>query len=156
MESKKKRGRPSFLTDSTKKRRIEESKTKHNKSRIFIGSEIDRWMSLKTTIGVKNHVSVAKYLLDLYCSKAASKTTGQDEFKDSDSDKAMSSTRSYEQKSGKHGVRFSNSNNISSALRKDTKSADIIFIIKDGAEVAAHKTILSLFSKALQENEVRK
>ncbi|CAH1793976.1 unnamed protein product, partial [Owenia fusiformis] len=60
------------------------------------------------------------------------------------------------QKSEKYAVRFSNSNNISSALRKDTKYADMIFLIKDGAEVTAHKTILSLFSKALQENDVRK
>ncbi|CAH1793983.1 unnamed protein product, partial [Owenia fusiformis] len=57
---------------------------------------------------------------------------------------------------GKLAVKFSDISSKLTTLRKDTKSADIIFVIKDGTEVSAHKTIVSRFSKALRQKKAMK
>lgn len=60
----KKRGRPRILTDSAKKRRKSEANSLQNKSRVYLGNQLDRWNTLKEELGVKTGNEVAKVLLD--------------------------------------------------------------------------------------------
>nr|XP_022311979.1 uncharacterized protein LOC111117199 [Crassostrea virginica] len=62
----KKRGRPRILTDSAKKRRKSEANSLQNKSRVYLGNQLDRWNTLKEELGVKTGNEVAKVLLDSY------------------------------------------------------------------------------------------
>ena len=63
---KRPRGRPKTLTLSDKKRKKSECDSKWNKSRINIGSEFDRWNSLKEQLSLKTHAEMAKLLLDRF------------------------------------------------------------------------------------------
>ncbi|CAH1793981.1 unnamed protein product, partial [Owenia fusiformis] len=156
MAEKKARPRLVNLTESEKKRRRVEQRRRSDAAIIHLGESFNKWCEIRDKLDLKN-AELAKLLLKVYCESEKKIVKSRQTSDTSSSDQISVSSGSYEaQKSEKHTARFNNRNYISSALRKDTKYADMIFIIKDGAEVTAHKTILSLFSEALQENEVRK
>ena len=52
------RGRPTILTDSARKRIGKEVLANHNKKIIIIGHQHDRWMELKEALGVHTHAEV--------------------------------------------------------------------------------------------------
>ena len=58
------RGRNPMLTDSARKKRKKETNARINKSRIYLGDQYDRWLSLKEELNVQTHAEVAKVLLD--------------------------------------------------------------------------------------------
>ncbi|XP_076079826.1 uncharacterized protein LOC143049932 isoform X2 [Mytilus galloprovincialis] len=58
--------RYSSLTDSDRKRKKTERNSLTNKTKIFIGSQYDRWIAIKGEIGATSHTEVAKVLLDRY------------------------------------------------------------------------------------------
>ena len=62
--SKRPRGRPKTVTDSAKKEKKKLLDLKHNKERVNLGGEIDRWNMLKEMLGLKSNPEVAKVLLD--------------------------------------------------------------------------------------------
>ena len=53
-----------MLTDSARKKRKKETNARINKSRIYLGDQYDRWLSLKEELNVQTHAEVAKVLLD--------------------------------------------------------------------------------------------
>ena len=62
-KGKGKRGRPK-LRDSERKRRKLERKKCFEKTRIYIGNEIDRWNDVKRAHNLTNDHEVATLLLD--------------------------------------------------------------------------------------------
>jgi hypothetical protein len=52
-KTKTKRSRPATLTDSARKRNRKEVIARYAKSKINIGKEHDRWMSLKDSVQMK-------------------------------------------------------------------------------------------------------
>ena len=60
------RGRKPMLTDSARKKRKKETNARINKSRIYLGDQCDRWLSLEEELNVQTHAEVAKGLLDRY------------------------------------------------------------------------------------------
>ncbi|CAH1793987.1 unnamed protein product, partial [Owenia fusiformis] len=145
----------------THQRRLREDK------KVNLGSAHEKWMVLKEKVKMKSHGDVALFLLNFYEKwekKVEPETSQESDLKpiagwNIPIEKEYDLTRKQSselQNLGKLAVKFSDISSKLTTLRKDTKSADIIFLIKDGAEVTAHKTILSLFSKALPENVVRK
>ena len=52
-KTKTKRGRSATLTDSARKRNRKEVIARYAKSKINIGKEHDRWMSLKDSVQMK-------------------------------------------------------------------------------------------------------
>ncbi|XP_063427878.1 uncharacterized protein LOC134711282 [Mytilus trossulus] len=61
-----KRGRKRYLTDSERKQRRAAVNAKQNKNRIYIGTQYDRWIELKSILRVQTHTEVANVLLDSY------------------------------------------------------------------------------------------
>ncbi|CAC5358179.1 unnamed protein product [Mytilus coruscus] len=59
-------GRPISLTDLDRKRKKTERNALINKTKVYIGSQYNRWIALKEEIGAKSHAEVAKVLLDRY------------------------------------------------------------------------------------------
>lgn len=60
-----KRGRKRYLTDSERKQRRAAVNAKQNKNRIYIGTQYDRWIELKSILRLQTHTEVANILLDL-------------------------------------------------------------------------------------------
>ena len=58
------RSRKPMLTDSARKKRKTESNARINKSRISVGDQYDRWLSLKEELNVQTHAEIAKFWLD--------------------------------------------------------------------------------------------
>jgi hypothetical protein len=52
------------LTDSERKRNRSAVSSKWNKSRIYVGDQMDRWNELKEVLRIQTHAEVAKILLD--------------------------------------------------------------------------------------------
>lgn len=50
-----KRGPKVKLTDSARKRHKRNANAKLNKSRIYIGDQIDRWLDLKTCLSIESN-----------------------------------------------------------------------------------------------------
>lgn len=62
--AKKRGGRVAILTGSEKKRRKKEYDKKLAKSRVYIGSTVDRWKALKQRINVKTDEEMANMLIE--------------------------------------------------------------------------------------------
>lgn len=52
------------LTDSARKKTQKDANAKLNKSRIYIGDQIDRWLDLRTRLSIESNANLAKILLD--------------------------------------------------------------------------------------------
>lgn len=59
-----KRGPKVKLTDSARKKTQKDANAKLNKSRIYIGDQIDRWLDLRTRLSIESNANLAKILLD--------------------------------------------------------------------------------------------
>ncbi|KAM6344801.1 uncharacterized protein FN964_010364 isoform 3-T9 [Alca torda] len=62
----KKCGRPPVLSFLEKKKRKQSLDRRRGKTRIYVGSHIDRWLTLKEKLDFRNDAEVAGFLLDLY------------------------------------------------------------------------------------------
>jgi hypothetical protein len=56
-------GRPK-VSDSAKKRKRQASNVQKSKASVYLGVEIDRWLSLKADLRLKTHPELAKTLID--------------------------------------------------------------------------------------------
>ena len=61
--TKRRAGRPQ-KSESAKKRRKRATDAKSHRSRINIGTEIDRWNAFKEQLGLKSNAETAKLFLD--------------------------------------------------------------------------------------------
>ena len=61
-----KRGHKVKLTDSARKKHKRDVNAKSNRSRIFIGDQIDGWIDLKTILSTESNPELAVILLDRY------------------------------------------------------------------------------------------
>ncbi|NXN43298.1 ZN692 protein, partial [Rhinoptilus africanus] len=59
-------GRPPVLSFLEKKKRKQSLDRRRGKTRIYVGSHIDRWLTLKEKMDFRNDAEVAGFLLDLY------------------------------------------------------------------------------------------
>ncbi|XP_032055453.1 forkhead box protein K2 [Aythya fuligula] len=59
-------GRPPVLSFLEKKKRKQSLDRRRGKTRIYVGSHIDRWLTLKEKLDFRNDAEVAGFLLDLY------------------------------------------------------------------------------------------
>ncbi|NXV20162.1 ZN692 protein, partial [Cepphus grylle] len=59
-------GRPPVLSFLEKKKRKQNLDRRRGKTRIYVGSHIDRWLTLKEKLDFRNDAEVAGFLLDLY------------------------------------------------------------------------------------------
>ncbi|NWT59776.1 ZN692 protein, partial [Erythrocercus mccallii] len=59
-------GRPSVLSFLEKKKRKQSLDRRRGKTRIYVGSHIDRWLTLKEKLDFRNDAEVAGFLLDMY------------------------------------------------------------------------------------------
>lgn len=58
-------GRPPVLSFLEKKKRKQSLDRRRGKTRIYVGSHIDRWLTLKEKLDFRNDAEVAGFLLDL-------------------------------------------------------------------------------------------
>ncbi|NWX26719.1 ZN692 protein, partial [Notiomystis cincta] len=59
-------GRPPVLSFLKKKKRKQSLDRRRGKTRIYVGSHIDRWLTLKEKLDFRNDGEVAGFLLDMY------------------------------------------------------------------------------------------
>ncbi|KAJ7397116.1 Nuclear prelamin A recognition factor [Pitangus sulphuratus] len=59
-------GRPPVLSFLEKKKRKQSLDRRRGKTRIYVGSHIERWLTLKEKLDFRNDAEVAGFLLDLY------------------------------------------------------------------------------------------
>ncbi|NXS23922.1 ZN692 protein, partial [Mystacornis crossleyi] len=59
-------GRPPVLSFLEKKKRKQSLDRRRGKTRIYVGSHIDRWLTLKEKLDFRNGAEVAGFLLDMY------------------------------------------------------------------------------------------
>ncbi|NXQ10291.1 ZN692 protein, partial [Peucedramus taeniatus] len=64
--SAKRCGRPPVLSFLEKKKRKQSLDRRRGKTRIYVGSHIDRWLTLKEKLNFRNDAEVAGFLLDMY------------------------------------------------------------------------------------------
>ncbi|CAH1793985.1 unnamed protein product, partial [Owenia fusiformis] len=118
-------------------------------TRVKLCSAFEKWMELKEKTQMKTHEDVALYLLHIYEKwekKVELETSQESDLKPiagwnipMEKEHDLTRKQSKElQNLGKLAVKFSDISSKLTTLRKDTKSADIFFVIKDGAEVTAH------------------
>ncbi|NXU59750.1 ZN692 protein, partial [Turnix velox] len=59
-------GRPPVLSLLEKKKRKQSLDKRRGKTRIYVGTHIQRWLALKEKLDFRNDAEVAGFLLDLY------------------------------------------------------------------------------------------